>query len=564
MERCPTPTRPVTPSDPASSQKRTSSPGAFTPSTKKHKAEPSRNNSDKDKKRKKRKKKQPITRDVEMSSGLTQKDYSSSQISFPTASSSTQMGSAGSSNPNFVSGDLPPIPLPDRSPPVASPPPLCHDTGQPECRGAPQQVSGLLTLSICLEWRTNYLQSLPDHEALFTSLLSSLVCQICLDLLHKPFALTPCGHVSCYSCLINWFNADRQPDELEGDHVFRKKTCPQCRAVVRGRPIEAWNIKDMVAVVAKSGLALDFPPPAEVDPNEAASGEPADPELPSRDPWANVFPPLPLRTGLSPTGGSPDAFGMFDAEDQVYRCLDCMHEIWGRSCSHCGRHYDGHNVDLSDDEAPPEEHHAIWSIMPAMEHIMGWPRATRVDGSEDGSYEASFIDDERSECGTSEAIEIMSDNSNSVTETTPLTSGQGRDGTANAQVLPSDKCDKVCQTDELQTVKRRSDTRRTRLQVLSDNDENDNETDDKSSPHEKSDEDEGDGSLARPPMRLFGRVRSQQSFSSEVESDSQGSSESDDSDNVGCGDEHVSGVRWVGGRLGDFDEDDEDEEEGDW
>ncbi|KAI9432926.1 hypothetical protein H4582DRAFT_2082762 [Lactarius indigo] len=510
MERCPTPTRPVTPSDPASSQKRTSSPGAFTPSTKKHKAEPSRNNSDKDKKRKKRKKKQPITRDVEMSSGLTQKDYSSSQISFPTASSSTQMGSAGSSNPNFVSGDLPPIPLPDRSPPVASPPPLCHDTGQPECRGAPQQ-------------------SLPDHEALFTSLLSSLVCQICLDLLHKPFALTPCGHVSCYSCLINWFNADRQPDELEGDHVFRKKTCPQCRAVVRGRPIEAWNIKDMVAVVVKSGLALDFPPPAEVDPNEAASGEPADPELPSRDPWANVFPPLPLRTGLSPTGGSPDAFGMFDAEDQVYRCLDCMHEIWGRSCSHCGRHYDGHNVDLSDDEAPPEEHHAIWN------------------GSEDGSYEASFIDDERSECGTSEAIEIMSDNSNSVTETTPLTSGQGRDGTANAQ-----------------TVKRRSDTRRTRLQVLSDNDENDNETDDKSSPHEKSDEDEGDGSLARPPMRLFGRVRSQQSFSSEVESDSQGSSESDDSDNVGCGDEHVSGVRWVGGRLGDFDEDDEDEEEGDW
>ncbi|KAH9077964.1 hypothetical protein EDB83DRAFT_2347336 [Lactarius deliciosus] len=404
MERCPTPTRRVTPSDPASSRKRTSSPGAFTPSAKKPKAEPSRGNSDKDKKRKKRKRKQPITRDVEMSSGLTQKDSSPShspQSSFPTASSSTQMDSVGSSNPNFVSGDLLPIPLPDHSPPVASPLPLCHDTGRLECHGAPQQESTMQVVH-------SESKSPHKHEALFTSLLTSLVCQICLDLLHKPFALTPCGHVSCYSCLINWFNADRQPDELEGDNVFRKKTCPQCRAVVRGRPIEAWNVKDMVAAVVKSGLALDFPPPAE-----------------------------------------PDAFGMFDAEDQVYRCLDCMHEIWGRSCSHCGRYYDGHNVDLSDDEALPEGHHAMWSILPA---IMGWPRAASVDGS-DGSYEASFIDDERSEGGTSEAIEIMSDNSNS------RQGGDWRD------------------EDGLQTVTRRPLTPEgTRLQVLSDDDENVSET----------------------------------------------------------------------------------------
>ncbi|KAH9025013.1 hypothetical protein EDB83DRAFT_2428236 [Lactarius deliciosus] len=423
MERCPTPTRRVTPSDPASSRKRTSSPGAFTPSAKKPKAEPSRGNSDKDKKRKKRKRKQPITRDVEMSSGLTQKDSSPShspQSSFPTASSSTQMDSVGSSNPNFVSGDLLPIPLPDHSPPVASPLPLCHDTGRPELVHSESK-------------------SPHKHEALFTSLLTSLVCQICLDLLHKPFALTPCGHVSCYSCLINWFNADRQPDELEGDNVFRKKTCPQCRAVVRGRPIEAWNVKDMVAAVVKSGLALDFPPPAE-NPHRAIP----DQRLPSSA----------LRTGLSPTGGSPDAFGMFDAEDQVYRCLDCMHEIWGRSCSHCGRYYDGHN-----------DNHAMWSILPA---IMGWPRAASVDGS-DGSYEASFIDDERSEGGTSEAIEIMSDNSNSIADTTPLASGQGGDG---VQAPPSDRGDE----DGLQTVTRGSDTRRTRLQVLSDDDENVSET----------------------------------------------------------------------------------------
>ena len=357
------------------------------------------------------------------------------------------MDSIGSSNP--ASDDLPPIPPPDHSPHVASPSPLYH-TDLPEHRDTLRQESVMqvahpeskvcLSPPICLLWFTNYVQSLHDHKALFASLLPSLVCQICLDLLHKPFALTPCGHVSCYGCLINWFNADRQPDELEGDNVFRKKTCPQCRAVVRGRPVEAWNVKDMVAAVVKSGLALDFPPPVEVDSNEAAFGELAHPELPLRDPWTDVFPPLPLRRGLSPTGGSPDAFGMFDAEDQVYRCLDCMHEIWGRLCSHCGRQYDGHNVDPSDDEAPPEDRHGIWSILPVMEHIMGWPRAASVDGSEDGSYDASFIDDQGSDGGTSEVIEVMSENS---AEMSQLASGQEGDGTGEVHIPSFNQGEKV-------------------------------------------------------------------------------------------------------------------------
>jgi hypothetical protein len=59
-------------------------------------------------------------------------------------------------------------------------------------------------------------------------------------------------------------------------------------------------------------------------------------------------------------------------------------------------------------------------------------------------------------------------------------------------------------------------------------------------------------------MRLFGRFRNQLSFSSEAESSDSRCSESDDSDNVGC-DEHVSGVQWVGGVLGDFDAEDDEE-----
>lgn len=139
MERCSTPTRRVSPSEPASSQKRTSSPGAFTPSVKKPKAELTRANSDKDKKRRRRKKKQPITRDVDMSPGLAQKDCSSPHNSFATASSSTLMDCIGSSNPL----SLPPISGLDRSPHVASPPPLYRDTDRPEHRDTLQQESAM-------------------------------------------------------------------------------------------------------------------------------------------------------------------------------------------------------------------------------------------------------------------------------------------------------------------------------------------------------------------------------------------------------------------------------------
>ena len=63
-------------------------------------------------------------------------------------------------------------------------------------------------------------------------------------------------------------------------------------------------------------------------------------------------------------------------------------------------------------------------------------------------------------------------------------------------------------------------------------------------------------------MRLFGRIRNQLSFSSEVGSSDSQCSGSDDSDDVGCDDGHVSNVQWVDSGLGGFDA--EDDEEGEW
>jgi hypothetical protein len=302
------------------------------------------------------------------------------------------------------------------------------------------------------------------------------VCQICLDLLHKPFALSPCGHVSCYGCLVNWFNINQQPDGLEDVCIYRKKTCPQCRAIVRGRPIEAWIIKDMVAAVVKSRLVEDLPPGQSVEVNSPEATSTNSEVLP-QDPWANIFPPLPSRPGAPPVEGSPSAFGMYDAEDQVHRCLDCMHEIWGASCSQCGRHYSGHDVDAPNVDVSVEEHPGTWGILPVMEHIMGFPLSGNMDESDGGSYESSFIDDEDSERHDSEPVGTSSDNDESIVAvTTTQATTQERDGAGKVQTAyfeggqdEDEKASDVGDSDEPQ-ISRQRPTLRTRRQVLSDND----------------------------------------------------------------------------------------------
>ncbi|VDB85152.1 unnamed protein product [Peniophora sp. CBMAI 1063] len=255
-------------------------------------------------------------------------------------------------------------------------------------------------------------KSLDAHGALLGLMLPSLTCQICLDLLHKPFALAPCGHMACYNCLVMWFTTPPANDNVHELPQFRKKTCPHCRAVVRERPAEVWAVKEMVANVSRSGLAPQFPPPPSNKEEEAAA-----PVLPGqvaavRDAWANIFPPLP-RTGAPVPGmgagqGEVAAMGMYDAEDHVYRCLDCMHEIWEGSCAQCGRIYPGHDdvLGLGSDDEGEEDVANIYAALHAG-HVQGFhpapgfhaaPFLSDSDGegrSEDEeSYDGSFIDDD--------------------------------------------------------------------------------------------------------------------------------------------------------------------------
>ncbi|KAG6855817.1 hypothetical protein H0H87_010578 [Tephrocybe sp. NHM501043] len=208
---------------------------------------------------------------------------------------------------------------------------------------------------------------LKQHQTYLTQVHQALSCQICLDLLYKPFALAPCGHVVCYPCLVRWFTAPEAaggPNSLEEEilgapgtsHQHKKKKCPICRTHVMERPVEVWGVKDMVAGLTRSGLVELLVPTSEAEAEASTST--------NEDPWQNIFhrpnrrtfydffeprQPRPPREGGDALG--LDEVGMYDEEDGgIYRCVDCMHEIARGECTHCHRLYPGHQSDDDDDD----------------------------------------------------------------------------------------------------------------------------------------------------------------------------------------------------------------------
>ncbi|KAF7329766.1 RING-type domain-containing protein [Mycena kentingensis (nom. inval.)] len=240
------------------------------------------------------------------------------------------------------------------------------------------------------------------HEALLAQLTQSITCQVCLDILHKPYSLSPCGHVACYNCLVQWFTSE--PDhEVLGP---RRKTCPHCRARIRERPAEAWSIKDMVAGLLKSGLVSGLsqgpPPPPELP------GPPPEDDNALQDPWRNIFGfpyQHPRFQRALPNGEQPpiEDMGMLDVEDGgIYRCLDCMHEIWDGVCSACNRVYHGHRVgadfaDMFDDgESLDGEDMGLfphWFPMNLGDDDDESIRDLADGDDEEPGYESDFIDD---------------------------------------------------------------------------------------------------------------------------------------------------------------------------
>lgn len=134
---------------------------------------------------------------------------------------------------------------------------------------------------------------------------------------------------------------------------------------------------------------------------------------------------------------------MLDMEDGgVYRCLDCMHEIWDGICTACNRVYPGHQVDtpfgegeMFDDSDGDEEPH-FWPHFAGPfegEVLMPIPGTWwNESGDEDEESEAhdaedgydSFIDDDDEGHAAAAIIEI--DDSDSEHDNTPRRTHHGR------------------------------------------------------------------------------------------------------------------------------------------
>ncbi|KAL1742131.1 hypothetical protein HDZ31DRAFT_84363 [Schizophyllum fasciatum] len=121
------------------------------------------------------------------------------------------------------------------------------------------------------------------NDELVSTIEAAMQCQICMDLMVKPFALSPCGHVLCLDCLQNWFRSAPTQEETDLDPedpefiLRRDKTCPCCRAVVTRKPVPIFIVKNVAQALVRAKDHTTPPPDA------AGSASP------DEDPWRGIF-----------------------------------------------------------------------------------------------------------------------------------------------------------------------------------------------------------------------------------------------------------------------------------
>ena len=71
------------------------------------------------------------------------------------------------------------------------------------------------------ERRDAKLRELLEAEPELNTLPEDVICPVCLDLLHEPFQVEPCGHIFCEPCL-----------RRLGQKNPMNCSCPLCRCVI--------------------------------------------------------------------------------------------------------------------------------------------------------------------------------------------------------------------------------------------------------------------------------------------------------------------------------------------
>lgn len=189
--------------------------------------------------------------------------------------------------------------------------------------------------------------------------------------------VSPCGHIFCAQCLVQWFKVElhvNEPDENRGT-VRRKKVCPSCRAHVVAPPLELWALKGILDAVRSSNA----PPRARTI---------------SKDVWEGLFDPATFYHIIR------------DQEDGVLRCGACASEILEGECTNPEWYVcilTGSGIVYEDWEDDGEEWHRSEAV-----NVESDEEAQSTD-DEAGSLEDFVVDDEEEEDAGSQASYRSSD-----------------------------------------------------------------------------------------------------------------------------------------------------------
>ncbi|KAJ3923821.1 hypothetical protein F5877DRAFT_62946 [Lentinula edodes] len=124
-----------------------------------------------------------------------------------------------------------------------------------------------------------------SNEELMNEFETLLTCNICMEVFNNPFSLSPCGHTFCLQDLQEWFRKAPSMEYAMDDDIYDpeyimncQKSCPTCRAIVIGRPLPVYSVKDIINALQKA------------KPNGGSAADHSTISSCSKDPWEGLFP----------------------------------------------------------------------------------------------------------------------------------------------------------------------------------------------------------------------------------------------------------------------------------
>ncbi|KAG7549035.1 hypothetical protein FFLO_03071 [Filobasidium floriforme] len=187
---------------------------------------------------------------------------------------------------------------------------------------------------------------IKSQDKVLDDIKETLTCNVCLEFFNDPHTIAPCGHTSCASCLLNWFESpnslvypvERDHGEARDALLGRTRACPTCRTPVVGKPMSAYVLNNLITAVkprlleasGSSGSIAARPAPA----GQAVVDRTAM--------WDHIF---------ENDGATNRRWHIDEADGGIPRCNDCGNEVEDQECTGCGRFFS----DLDPDEDRDEE-----------------------------------------------------------------------------------------------------------------------------------------------------------------------------------------------------------------